>query len=57
MHPTVDVAVVGIKTAAQIREAAGAAGIVLERADYYAIRQAVRLEAPTKIRDAGNKVK
>lgn len=57
MHPTIDVAVVGIKTAEQIGEAAGAAGIVLDRADYFAVRNAVQIDAPTKIRDAGAAVK
>lgn len=57
MHPGIDVAVVGIKTAVQIREAAGAMGRKLERADYFAIRTALTVEGGAKIRDASGKVK
>jgi len=37
--PLIDCAIVGIKTPEQIEEAAGAADIMLEREDYFAIRQ------------------
>ncbi|MDY7011519.1 MAG: aldo/keto reductase [Planctomycetota bacterium] len=40
-HPAVHCAIVGIKTAAQIEEAAGAMGKTIGREDYFAIRNAV----------------
>jgi aryl-alcohol dehydrogenase-like predicted oxidoreductase len=57
MHPAIQVAVVGIKTPAQIAEAAGAMGKTLERKDYYAIRAALSLGQTHRIKDAGGKVK
>jgi len=56
MHPAIQVAVVGSKTAAQIREAAGALGTTLERADYFAVRAALTLEQQ-RVRDATGRVK
>jgi aryl-alcohol dehydrogenase-like predicted oxidoreductase len=53
MHPGVQVAIVGIKTPPQIREAAGALGMSLSRADYFAVRKAIPGTAPAKIKDAG----
>jgi len=57
MHPAIHVAVVGIKTTEQISEAVGAAGKILERPDYSAVRKAIELDSGKKIRDAGGKVK
>lgn len=56
MHPSIQVGVVGVKTPAQVREAAGAMGNIIQRADYFTIRNALALET-TKIRDATGKVK
>lgn len=56
-HPAVQTAVVGIKTADQIREAAGALAKTIERPDYYAIRRILNPAAQTKIKDAGGAVK
>jgi len=50
MHPGIQVAICGIKTPDQIREAAGAVGKTLSREDYFAIRKT--LNPPTKIADA-----
>jgi aryl-alcohol dehydrogenase-like predicted oxidoreductase len=50
MHPAIQVAICGIKTPAQIEEAAGALGKTLGREDYFAIRKA--LESGKKILDA-----
>jgi len=57
MHPAIQVAVVGIKTAEQIREAVGTVGKVLDRPDYFAVRKALALDGAKKIKDAGGKVK
>lgn len=57
MHPAIHVAVVGIKTPEQIAEAAGAMGRTLSREDYYALRAALNVDAPAKIKDASGKVK
>jgi aryl-alcohol dehydrogenase-like predicted oxidoreductase len=57
MHPAIQVAVVGIKTAEQIQEAAGAMGKVLERQDYFAVRSALEAGNATKIKDASGKVR
>ena len=51
MHPSIQVAVVGIKTPDQIEEAAGALGKRLSREDFYAVRMTVGPESP-KIKDA-----
>lgn len=54
MHPGIHVAICGIKTPDQIREAAGAMGKILSREDYFALRKT--LTPPTKIADAsGNR--
>jgi aryl-alcohol dehydrogenase-like predicted oxidoreductase len=50
-HPAVQVAIVGIKTPEQIKEAAAVMGKRIERPDYFAVRQALTL-APTRIHDA-----
>ena len=52
MHPSIDVAICGIKTPAQIEEAAGAIGQCLSREDYFAIRNTVGPGSP-KIADTG----
>jgi aryl-alcohol dehydrogenase-like predicted oxidoreductase len=57
MHPGIQVAIVGIKTADQIREAAGAMGKTLSRADYFAIRTSLTITETVKIKDAGGKTK
>jgi aryl-alcohol dehydrogenase-like predicted oxidoreductase len=57
MHPGIQVAIVGIKTADQIREAAGAMGKTLNRADYFAIRNTLTITETVKIKDAGGKTK
>jgi len=57
MHPAIQVAVVGIKTAEQIQEAAGAMGKTLERADYFAVRTALVVSGTTRIKDASGKAK
>lgn len=55
MHPAIHVAVCGIKTPAQITEAAGALGKTLSRAEFFAVRKAVGPGSP-KIADAtGNR--
>ncbi len=51
MHPAIQVAICGIKTPAQIEEAVGAAGKVLSREDYFAVRNAVGPGSP-KPKDA-----
>lgn len=57
MHPSIQVGVVGCKTAAQAREAAGAIGKSISRSDYFALRAALAGEAAKKVKDAGGKVK
>lgn len=56
MHPAIQVAVVGIKTPAQISEAAKAMGQSIAREDWHLIRSALTLENAA-IRDAGGKTK
>lgn len=51
MHPAIDAAICGIKTPAQIEEAAGAIGRSLSREDYFAVRNTVGPGSP-KIADA-----
>ncbi len=53
MHPAIHVAVVGIKTAAQVAEAAGAMGRKISREDYFRVRKTLSIEGPGRIRDAG----
>jgi aryl-alcohol dehydrogenase-like predicted oxidoreductase len=50
MHPSIDVAVCGIKRKDQIEEAIGAVGKELSREDYFEVRKAVGPGA-TKIAD------
>jgi aryl-alcohol dehydrogenase-like predicted oxidoreductase len=57
MHPSIQVAVLGIKTPDQIREAVGAMGKRLDRQDYFAIRTALSLGQTHRIKDAGGAVK
>jgi len=57
MHPAIQVAVVGIKTAAQIKEAAGALGKTISREDYFAVRNAVNMAGQKKVKDATGRVK
>ena len=56
MHPAIQVAVVGIKTPAQIAEAAKAMGRRISSEDWHAIRAALTLDGG-RIRDAGGKAK
>jgi aryl-alcohol dehydrogenase-like predicted oxidoreductase len=51
MHPAIHVAICGIKTPAQIEEAAGAMGKRLSREDHFAVRNAVGPGSP-KVADA-----
>lgn len=51
MHPSIDVAICGIKTSDQITEAVGAVGKTLSREDYFAVRKVVGPEG-TKVLDA-----
>jgi len=46
MHPSIQVAICGIKTPAQIEEAVGALGKHLSREDYFAVRNAVGPGSP-----------
>lgn len=52
MHPAVDVAICGIKTPAQITEAAGAIGKTISREDYFAVRTALAIGQGVKVVDA-----
>lgn len=52
MHPAIHVAICGIKTPAQIEEAAGAMGKTLSREDYFAIRKALACGHGAKVVDA-----
>lgn len=56
MHPSIQAAIVGIKTPAQIAEAAGAMGRTIERQDYFAIRAALTIQA-AKVKDATGKTR
>lgn len=55
-HPAIQAAIVGVKTEAQIREAAGALGKTIDRPDYFAVRQRLN-PVQVKIKDAGGTVK
>lgn len=57
MHPGIDVAVVGIKSPAQIADAIGAMGKTLSREDYFAVRKALAIDGISKIQDAGGQRK
>lgn len=52
MHPSIQVAVCGIKTPDQIAEAVGALGKTLSREDYFVVRKALDLGAAGKVVDA-----
>ena len=52
MHPAIHVAVVGIKTEAQIVEALGAMGKSLSREDYFAVRKTLAIDGIAKLQDA-----
>jgi aryl-alcohol dehydrogenase-like predicted oxidoreductase len=52
MHPSIHVAVCGVKIPDQIAEAAGALGKSLSREDYFAVRKALDLGAAGKVLDA-----
>ncbi len=52
MHPAVHVAICGIKTPAQIAEAAGAVGTTISREDYFAVRTALAIGQGVKVVDA-----
>ena len=51
-HPAIQVAICGIKSSAQVAEAAGAIGKRIEREDYFAIRTALSLGQGAKVIDA-----
>lgn len=57
MHPAIQVAILGIKTPAQIAEAVGAMGKTLDRKDYFAIRSALTIGGTARIKDASGKAK
>ena len=57
MHPGIHVAVVGIKNPAQITEALGAEGKTISRPDYFAIRQALAIDGPSKLKDTSGQKK
>ena len=52
MHPAIHVAVVGIKTEAQIVEALGVMGKTLSREDYFAVRKTLAIDGIAKLQDA-----
>ncbi len=52
MHPAIHVAVAGIKTPAQIAEAAAVMGRTVSREDYFRIRKLLAIDAPAKLKDA-----
>ena len=53
MHPSIDVAVVGIKNPSQITEAVGAMGKTISREDYFTVRKTLAIDGISKIKDAG----
>jgi len=56
MHPAIHVAIVGIKTPAQIEEALGAMGKTISREDHFAVRKTLAIDGGAKIQDAkGNR--
>ena len=57
MHPAIQVAVVGIKTPAQIEEAAGCMGQTISREDYFAVRNALPVAGATKLKDQEKKTR
>lgn len=52
MHPAIHVAVCGIKTPAQIEEAAGVMGKTINREDYFTIRKTLDIGQGAKVVDA-----
>jgi hypothetical protein len=52
MHPAIQVALVGIKKAEQIEEAARVMGKTISREDYFAVRRILSIEGMPKIKDA-----
>jgi aryl-alcohol dehydrogenase-like predicted oxidoreductase len=52
MHPAIHVAICGIKTPAQIEEAAGAMGKTVSREDYFSIRKTLACGQGAKVVDA-----
>jgi len=52
MHPAIHVAICGIKTPAQIEEAAGAMGKAISREDYFTVRKVLAVGQGTKVVDA-----
>jgi aryl-alcohol dehydrogenase-like predicted oxidoreductase len=57
MHPAIQVAIAGIKTPDQIREAVGSLQAGISRPDYFAIRKALAVGGPGKMKDATGTVK
>jgi aryl-alcohol dehydrogenase-like predicted oxidoreductase len=57
MHPSIDVAIVGIKNPSQITEAIGAMGKTISREDYFAVRKTLAIGGISKIQDAGGERK
>lgn len=57
MHPSIDVAIVGIKNPSQITEATGALGKTISREDYFAVRKTLAIDGISKIQDAGGERK
>jgi len=55
MHPSIQVAICGIKTPPQIEEAVGALGKCLSREDYFAVRNAVGPGSPKPTDASGTK--
>ena len=53
MHPSIHVAVVGIKNLSQINDAIGAMGKTIDRQDYFAVRKILAIDGISKIKDAG----
>jgi hypothetical protein len=52
MHPAIQVAVCGIKTPEQIREAVGATGKTIGREDYFTVRKTLAVDTVVKLPDA-----
>jgi hypothetical protein len=57
MHPSIGVAVVGIKSPPQIADAIGAMGKTISREDYFAVRKVLAIDGISKIQDAGGQRK
>jgi len=52
MHPAIQVALVGVKKAEQIQEAAAVLGKMLSREHYFAVRRILSIEGLPKVQDA-----